>query len=74
MNPSDIYILNIKNVNYCCIINGISKRETIKLFKNIDFTEAKWNIIKKKVSGAVSEVTNLLEILIKSDKAIIKKK
>ena len=48
MNPSDIYILNIKNVNYCCIINGISKRETIKLLKNIDFTEAKWNIIKKK--------------------------
>ena len=48
MNPSDIYILNIKNVNYCCIINGISKRETIKLLKNIDFTEGKWNIIKKK--------------------------
>ena len=35
MNPSNIYILNIKNVNYCCIINGISKRETIKLLKKI---------------------------------------
>ena len=70
MTPSDIYILNIKNVNYCCIINGISKRETIKLLKNIDFTEGKWNIIKK-LSGAVFEAINLLEIRIKKDKAII---
>ena len=39
MNLSDIYILNIKNVNYCCIINGISKSEAIKLLQNIDLTE-----------------------------------
>ena len=25
MNLSDIYILNIKNVDYCCIVIGISK-------------------------------------------------
>ena len=29
MNLSDIYILNIKNANYCCIINGITKSEAI---------------------------------------------
>ena len=39
MNLSDIYILNIKNTDYCCIINGISKREAIKLLQNIDLTE-----------------------------------
>ena len=47
MNLSDIYILNIKNTDYGCIINGISKREAIKLLQNIDLTEKKWNIIKK---------------------------
>ena len=70
MNPSNIYILNIKNVNYCCFINGISKRKTIKLLENMDFTETKWNIIRK-ISGAVFEALNLLEILIKKVKAII---
>ena len=39
MNYTDIYILNIKNVDYCCIINGISRSETIKLLQNIDLTE-----------------------------------
>ena len=46
MNLSDIYILNIKNVNYCFIINGISKSEAIKLLQNIDLTE-KSRILKK---------------------------
>ena len=36
---SNIYILNIKNVNYCCVTNGISKSEAIKLLQNIDLTE-----------------------------------
>ena len=36
MKLSDIYILNIKNANYCCIINGISKNEAIKLLQNIE--------------------------------------
>ena len=31
MNLSNVYILNIKNANYCCIINGISKSAAIKL-------------------------------------------
>ena len=39
MTLSDIYILNIKNADYCCIINGISKSEAIKLLQNIDLTE-----------------------------------
>ena len=39
INLSDIYILNIKNANYHCIITGISTSEVIKLLKNIDLTE-----------------------------------
>ena len=39
MNLSDIYILNIKNADYRCIINGISISEAIKLLQNIDLTE-----------------------------------
>ena len=31
MNLSDIAILNIKTTEYCCIISGISKSETIGL-------------------------------------------
>ena len=48
MNHSDIAILKIKITTYCCIISGISKSEAIKLLRNIDLTEKKWNIIKKK--------------------------
>ena len=36
---SDIYILNIKDADYCCIISGISKSEAINLLQNIDLTE-----------------------------------
>ena len=39
MNLSNIYILNIKNAHYCCIINGISKLEAMKLLQNIDLTK-----------------------------------
>ena len=39
MNLSNIYIINIKNSDYRCIINGISKSEVIKLLQNIDLTE-----------------------------------
>ena len=39
INLSDIYTLNIKNVDYHCIVNGISKGEAIKLLQNIDLTE-----------------------------------
>ena len=39
MNLRDIYIFNIKNVDCCCIINGISKSDAVKLFQNIDLTE-----------------------------------
>ena len=37
MNLCDI--LNIKNVDYPCIINGISKREAMKLIQNTELTE-----------------------------------
>ena len=39
MNLSDIYILNIKNADYHCIINGISISDTRKLLQNTDLTE-----------------------------------
>ena len=38
-NLSNSSILNIKNADYCSIINGINKSEAIKLLQNIDFTE-----------------------------------
>ena len=39
LNLIDIVILNIKNANYRCIINGISKCEAVNLLKDIDLTE-----------------------------------
>ena len=39
MNLSDIVILNIKGSDYCCIINGIRKSETINLMQNTDLTK-----------------------------------
>ena len=39
MSQSNICILNIKNADYCCIINRISKSEAIKLLQNIDLIE-----------------------------------
>ena len=39
MNLSDIAILNIKSADYCCIISGIGKNETINLMQNADLTE-----------------------------------
>ena len=36
MNLSDIAIFNIKGADYCCIVNGISKSETINLMKIMD--------------------------------------
>ena len=39
MNLSDIAILNIKSVDYCCIISGISKRKAINLMQNIVLIE-----------------------------------
>ena len=38
MKLEDIYILNFKNADYC-IISGISKSKSLKLFQNIDLTE-----------------------------------
>ena len=39
MNYSNIAILKIKNVDYHCIITGISKGEAINLMQNINLTE-----------------------------------
>ena len=34
LNISDIAIITVKNVNYCCIIHKIMKSEAINLLKN----------------------------------------
>ena len=39
INLSDIAILKIKGSDYCCIINLISKKESINLMQNADLTE-----------------------------------
>ena len=39
MNLSDIAILSIKNADYCCIINRISKNEARNLMQNANLTE-----------------------------------
>ena len=39
VNLSDIAILNIHAIKYCCIIRGISKSENINLKQNINLTE-----------------------------------
>ena len=39
VNLSYIAILKIKNTDYSCIINRMSKSEAIKLLQNIDSTE-----------------------------------
>ena len=38
VNLSDIAILSINSADYCCIISGISKNETINLMQNVDLT------------------------------------
>ena len=39
INLSDIVILNIKGSNYCCIIRGINKNDTINITQNTDLAE-----------------------------------
>ena len=46
MNLSHIAILKFKNVNYCCIITGMSKSEAIKLLESIDLTEKNGTLSK----------------------------
>ena len=61
MSLTDIAILNIKSSNYCCIISGISKNETIDL-------NARYRIDQKKRSSIKHK--NLLSH-IKMDKEIV---
>ena len=39
MNLSNIAMLNMKDVDYRCIISRISQSEAINLMENIDLTE-----------------------------------
>ena len=44
MNFSSIFISNIKNADYWCIVNGISNSEAIKLLQNNDLAE-NWRML-----------------------------
>ena len=37
-------ILNINGVNYCCVINGITKSEAINLLENANLNEKNGSI------------------------------
>ena len=63
MNLSHIYVLNIKNVHYCYIINGISKNKSVKLLQYINLTEKMKNYGKTNINSNC-EAVDLLEILI----------
>ena len=63
MNLNDIYILNIKSTDYCCISSEISKSEATNLLKNIDLTEKVGHYKKINIKSNF-EAINLLEILI----------
>ena len=39
INLNDIAILNTRGVNYRCIINGISKSETVNLLQNTNLNK-----------------------------------
>ena len=39
MNLSNIAILKIHGIDYCCILSEISKNEAINLLRNADLTE-----------------------------------
>ena len=39
MNLSNIAILSIQSVDYCCIINRVTKNEAKHLLQNVDMTE-----------------------------------
>ena len=47
VNLNNIFILNIQCVDYYCIINGISKSDTVNLQQNVDLAEkngTSWDI------------------------------
>ena len=46
INLNDIAILDIRSVDYCCVINGIDKSEVIYLLQNADLTK-KRGMLKK---------------------------
>ena len=39
INLSNIAVLNINGVDYCCVIKGISKSEVINLLQKADLNE-----------------------------------
>ena len=47
MNISNIATGNIKGVDYCCIISGISKGEAIKSMQNVDLFKKVYTINTK---------------------------
>ena len=54
MNLSHIYVLNIKNIHYCYIINGISKNESVELLQYINLTGKSENYGKTNIKETLS--------------------
>ena len=42
----DIAILNVNGADYFCIINGISKSDTVNLLKNVNFIKDRGVLLK----------------------------
>ena len=58
LNISDIAIITIKHVDYCCIIHYISKFEAIHLLKNsvLDHCGYIWNACQKSILKILKKV------------------
>ena len=39
VNISDVGIITVKNVDYCCVIRSISKYEAINILENLGFED-----------------------------------
>ena len=46
MNLNDIVILNIRGIDYRCIINEISESEAVNLLQNVDLSEKSGSLKK----------------------------
>ena len=53
INLNDIAILDVRSVDYCCVITGIDKSEVIYLLQNADLTKKRGMLKKLKKNNLV---------------------
>ena len=58
--PGDIAILNINDADYRCIINEISKRDTVKVLQNGDLTEERGVLKKRKKIDSIHKMGKII--------------